>query len=182
MNKLGKEAVDTLINPAQGQAETERAFSSIFGRSFDGDKIAYFLSNLKDFNLSKKMNPAQKKRFRDIVIKRITKSYANRFKDYKGVEFKATKETPDPDRVLGSDIIVESTLKKPGDRTETLVDWKISSAGGGHKIVDVLIKTAGSVSMLFTIRDDYRAELKKAMNSGGDDNKIIETFLNGLGG
>ena len=108
------------------------------------------------------MTPAQQTRFIPIFETRLKKSYANRFQEYRGVEFKVMGS-----HVQGGTVIVKSTIHKPGGPV-TPVDWRVY----GGKIHDVIVE---GVSMTITIRDEYSAAIQS-------HNRNMESFLNAIGG
>lgn len=155
---LGRRAIDSLTKPGVSQSQLESRFQSLLEEGFNVPAIGQFVMG-RYWN---RMTPDQQARFIPIFEKRLTKSYANRFQEYRGVAFKVKDA-----RSEGSHFIVTSTIQKPGGPI-TPVDWRVK----GGKIHDVKVE---GVSMSITIRDEYSALVQ---SNNGD----IEAFLRALGG
>lgn len=154
---LGRRAIESLTKSGVSQSQLESQFQSLLEEGFDVPAIAKFVMG-RYWN---KMSEDQQTRFIPIFENRLKKSYANRFQEYRGVTFNVKNARQDP-----SDIIVSSTIQKPGGPL-TPVDWRVHN----EKIRDVIVE---GVSMSITIRDEYSALLS---NNGN-----IEQFLNTLRG
>jgi phospholipid transport system substrate-binding protein len=155
---LGRRAIASLTKPGSSQTALESNFQSLLEEGFDIQAIGKFVMG----RYWKQMSPDQQSRFIPLFETRLVKSYANRFQEYSGVDFKVKDA-----RQEGRNYIVNSTIQKPGGPV-TPVDWRVE----GGKIHDVKVE---GVSMSITIRDEYNA-LVQARN--GD----IESFLSALGG
>ncbi len=155
---LGRRAIESLTKPGASQSQLESNFQSLLEEGFDVQAIGQFVMG-RYWN---RMSPDQQDRFIPRFKNRLKKSYANRFQEYRGVEFKV-KEA----RQEGHYIIVSSTIQKPGGPL-TPVDWRVRDG----KIHDVKVE---GVSMSITIRDEYSALVQ---SNNGD----IEKFLSVLGG
>jgi phospholipid transport system substrate-binding protein len=154
---LGRRAIESLTKSGVSQSELESNFQSLLEEGFDVQAIGQFVMG-RYWN---RMSPDQQDRFIPRFKNRLKKSYANRFQEYRGVEFKV-KEA----RQEGHYIIVFSTIQKPGGPL-TPVDWRVRDG----KIHDVKVE---GVSMSITIRDEYSALVQ---SNNGD----IEKFLSILG-
>lgn len=155
---LGRRAIESLTKPGVSQGELEANFQSLLEEGFDVQAIGQFVMG-RYWN---RMSPDQKERFIPLFANRLKKSYANRFQEYRGVNFivrDARKES--------NSVIVSSTIQKPGGPL-TPVDWRVQDG----KIHDVKVE---GVSMSITIRDEYSALIQS--NNGN-----IEKFLKVLGG
>lgn len=155
---LGRRAIASLTKPGAPQSQLESNFQELLEEGFNVPSIAQFVMG-RYWN---RMTPDQQSRFIPLFEARLKKSYANRFQEYQGVEFKVKGA-----REEGHHVIVQSTIQKPGGPL-TPVDWRVK----GGKIQDVKVE---GVSMSITIRDEYSALMQS--NSGN-----IEQFLNVLGG
>lgn len=154
---LGGRAIASLTKPGVPESQLESSFQSLLEEGFDVDAIGKFVMG----RYWGRMSNDQQTRFMPIFENRLKKSYANRFQEYRGVDFKVKGA-----RQEGDSVIVSSTIQKPGDNTSTPVDWIVK----GNKIHDVKVE---GVSMSITLRDEYSA-LMQANN--GD----VEKFLNAL--
>lgn len=155
---LGRRAIASLTKPGASQSQLESNFQSLLEEGFDVQAIGQFVMG-RYWN---RMSDDQKTRFIPIFEDRLKKSYANRFQEYRGVEFKVKDA-----RQEGDHIVVSSTIQKPGGPL-TPVDWRVK----GGKIHDVKVE---GVSMSITIRDEYSALVQ---SNNGD----IEKFMSALGG
>lgn len=155
---LGRRAIASLTKPGVSQSQLESSFQSLLEEGFDVQRIAQFVMG-RYWNT---MTPDQQSRFIPIFENRLKKSYANRFQEYRGVDFKVKDA-----REEGDHYIVTSTIQKPGGPI-TPVDWRVKEG----KIHDVKVE---GVSMSITIRDEYSALVQ---SNNGD----IEKFLSVLGG
>lgn len=153
---LGRRAIESLTRPGVSKSELESSFRSLLEEGFDVNAIAHFVMG----RYWKAMSPEQQSRFIPLFENRLVKSYANRFQEYKGVNF-VVRDT----RSDGRYVIVSTTIQKPGG-PPTPVDWRVR----GRKIHDVKVE---GVSMSITIRDEYNALVQR--NNGN-----IETFLSQL--
>jgi phospholipid transport system substrate-binding protein len=140
VDKLGREAITTLTDPNAPQADIEARFLTLLTRDFDVSKISQFVLG----RYWKTADQQQRDTFSKLFIHRLKKAYANRFKEFRGVNFqvKGSREQSGYD-------VVNSFIKKP-DGPEIHVDWWIK----GGKIQDVVVD---GISMRTTLRDDYYA-------------------------
>lgn len=153
---LGRRAIESLTKPGVSQSQLESSFQSLLEEGFDVERIGQFVMG----QYWKTMNPDQQNRFIPIFENRLKKSYANRFQEYRGVDFKVKSA-----REEGHHYIVSSTIQKPGGPI-TPVDWFVK----GGKIHDVKVE---GVSMSITIRDEYRALVH---SNNGDIEKFLATL------
>lgn len=155
---LGRRAVESLTRSGVSQSELESNFQALLEEGFDVPAIGQFVMG-RYWN---RMSPDQQTRFIPLFENRLKKSYANRFQEYRGVNF-VVKDA----RKQSSYFIVSSTIQRPGGPL-TPVDWSVRDA----KIHDVKVE---GVSMSITLRDEYSALVQ---SNNGD----IEKFLEVLGG
>jgi phospholipid transport system substrate-binding protein len=155
---LGRRAIESLTKPGASQSELESNFQSLLEEGFDVQAIGQFVMG-RHWN---RMSPDQKERFIPLFENRLKKSYANRFQEYRGVNF-----TVKDARKESAYVVVSSTIQRPGGPL-TPIDWYVK----GEKIHDVKVE---GVRMSITIRDEYSALMQ---SNNGD----IEKFLNVLGG
>jgi len=153
---LGRRAIDSLTKPGVPQSELESKFQDLLEEGFDINAIGRFVMAQN----WRRMTPDQKERFIPLFEKRLIKSYANRFQEYRGVIFKVKDA-----RTERHYVIVASTIQKPGGPL-TPVDWRVKNG----KIHDVKVE---GVSMSITIRDEYNALVQS--NNGN-----IDAFLSEL--
>ena len=155
---LGRRAITSLTEAGVPQSQLESSFQSLLKEGYNIQKIGRFVMG----RYWSSMSPDQQARFITLFENRLKKSYANRFQEYRGVEFKVKGSRQEDDHV-----IVSSTIQKPGGPL-TPVDWRVRDG----KIHDVKVE---GVSMSVTIRDEYSALIQA-------NNADIEKFLSALGG
>lgn len=142
---LGREAIETLTNPNAPEGEIESKFAQLLDRDFAVSEIASFV--LGKYNRG--ASPETKQKFQSIFRERLKKSYAARFKQYRGVKFNVKSAAP-----AGADYsVVKSTIQEAKANAPLVnVDWKVR----GKKIFDVII---GDVSMATTLRSEYASAI-----------------------
>ncbi len=160
---LGKEAIETLTNPHTPDNEIESKFASLLERDFAIPEIASFVLGKNNRGAS----PETKQKFQTIFKERLKKSYASRFKQYRGVKFNVKSTVP-----AGSNgMAVKSTIQENKPNAPLVdVEWKVRKIGNAWKIFDVSID---GVSMATTLRSEYASAIT---NKGG-----LEQFVNSKG-
>lgn len=158
---LGRRAIESLTKPGVSQSQLESNFQSLLEEGFAVQSIGKFVMG-RYWN---RMTPEQQSRFIPIFENRLKKSYANRFQEYRGVEFKIKDA-----RAEGNHVIISSTIQKPGGPL-TPVDWRVK----GGKIHDVKVE---GVSMSITIRDEYSSLVQQ---NNGDIDAFLGTLEGGSG-
>lgn len=156
INDLGERAIKSLTDGSQNSIDT--TFLQLLDEGFDISYIAGFVMgrNWKSFS------DVQKDEFRAIFRQRLKKTYAIRFKEYKGVNFKVKSS-----RTEGKRQIVQTVIQKEGGPA-TLVDWVVVATAAGYKIHDVVVE---GISMSQTMRSDYSASY---LREGANPEAFIE--------
>ena len=150
IESLGREAIETLTSGTLGESAQRAKFLELLDRGFDVPSIAKYVMGKHWSSLASEQQSSFISKFRGD----LSRQYANRFKEYRGVEFhvKGARETGD------GGYFVQSYLKKPSESTRTAVEWKVYDS----KILDVKVE---GVSMSQTKRDEAYA----AIQAGGGD-------------
>ena len=117
IEKLGREAINTLTSPNSKLPEIEAKFLTLLTRDFAVKDIAQFVLG----RYWKTANDEQKNRFVSIFQHRLKKAYASRFKEFTGVSFKVNNS-----RQESGYGVVSSTIQKP-QGPEIPVDWWIKN-------------------------------------------------------
>jgi phospholipid transport system substrate-binding protein len=102
---LGRRAVESLTRSGVSQSELESNFQALLEEGFDVPAIGQFVMG-RYWN---RMSPDQQARFIPLFENRLKKSYANRFQEYRGVNF-IVKDA----RKQSSYFVVSSTIQRPG--------------------------------------------------------------------
>lgn len=156
IDKLGREAIETLTNGSMDQASIESQFLTLLNDHFDVASISNFVLG----RYRRTATAAQKQEFQTIFVNRLKKAYANRFKEFKGVKFSIKNG-----REQSNYHVITSIIQKPSG-PEIQVEWWTKN----KKIHDVVVD---GISMRSTLRDDYNASIA---NHGGN----IDLFISEL--
>ena len=109
----------------------------------------------------RRASDTQRKEYVSLFEKFVVKSYAARFAEYTGTEFKVGKTK----EIRGGDKLVASEIELPDGRIVP-VHWRIRLKNT-KKIVDVLVE---GVSMAITQRDEFASIINQ---SGGSLDGLI---------
>ncbi len=151
IRSIGATAMKTLTEKGISDEEREKRFRKILTENFDLPEIAKFTLGVYWRSATEQERKEYEKLFEDFVVK----SYAYRFKDYDGEQFRVTQVV----EVSATDKIVQSEIARSG-APPIRMNWRVR----GHdpyKIADVVLE---GVSMLTTQRDEFTAVIRN--NSG----------------
>lgn len=163
VQKMGDQALTELTGDGITTAEREKRVRKILNQNFDIKTIGQFVLGRHWRTATEK----QRTEYLDLFEDMIVTTYAQRFEEYAGQQFKATGSNPASSK--SKDYVVQSTvLQKDGPPVK--VEWRVRSFGGTPKVIDVLIE---NVSMSVTQRADFDA----VINSGGGK---VEALLDSL--
>lgn len=161
VQKMGDTALTDLTGKSISLAEREKRVRALFEKNFDVKTIGQFVMGRHWRTATEK----ERKEFLDLFEDMIVKTYAQRFEEYEGQQFKAEKS----ERVGSRDYMVTSrVLQKNGPPVK--VEWRVRPTGGSPKVIDVLIE---NVSMGVTQRSDFDAVIQRG---GGK----VEVLLDSL--
>ena len=155
IDSLGREAIETLTGGSLSESAQRAKFLDLLDRGFDVPAIAKYVMG----KYWKTLSPDQQSHFVQSFRDDLSRQYANRFKEYRGVDFhiKGAREIGD------GGYFVQSSLKKPSEAAKTEVEWKVYDS----KILDVKVE---GVSMSQTKRDETYAAIAAA---GGDPIRYV---------
>lgn len=148
---LGQKALSSLTTPDLDKAEREKRVRGLLRTYFDVNTIARFTLGTNWRNAS----DAEKSEYIKLFENMIVTTYAQRFSEYSGQEFKVIKSTKASER----DTVVQSQIVQK-DGPPVAVDWRVRNTNGNLKIIDVIVE---GVSMSVTQRSDFAAVIQ----SGG---------------
>lgn len=147
----GDELVSIVNGPGSTQEKRHR-LQQVVDRAVDVDTVARFCLG----RYWRTATPDQQKQymalFHDVLLNNIT----SKLGDYKGVKFQVL-HTQDHE-----DTQVVSTVVTRPNNPPTNVDWVVSQAKGGPKIIDVV---AEGTSLRLTQRSDYASYLARNNNN-----------------
>lgn len=158
---LGKKALSSLTAPELDTAEREKRVRGLLRSYFDVNTIARFTLGTNWRNAT----DSQKSEYLKLFESMIVTTYAQRFSEYSGQEMKVGKSTKASER----DTVVSSQIIQK-DGPPVAVDWRVRSAGGGLKIIDVIVE---GVSMSVTQRSDFAAVIQ---SGGGKVDALLESL------
>lgn len=153
VQKMGDQALTELTGKEISDSEREKRVRTMLRQNFDVKTIGQFVLGRHWRNATEK----QRTEYLDLFEDMIVTTYAQRFEEYAGQQFKATGSQPASSK--SKDRIVQSqVLQKDGPPVK--VEWRVRDFGGKPKVIDVLIE---NVSMSVTQRADFDAVIQ----SGG---------------
>ncbi|MFY8105429.1 MAG: MlaC/ttg2D family ABC transporter substrate-binding protein [Elstera sp.] len=156
---LGAEAISTINDDKLGDADRREKFTKLLVEGFDIPAIARFCLGRYWRSASDTQKLAYQAAFQDMIIA----VYANRFREYRGVNFRVVAS-----RNEGQDhAIVISSLQPPTSSQAAKVEWRVLKPQGKTKVVDVIVE---GVSMSLTQQQDFAAAMQ---SNGGDLDRFI---------
>jgi phospholipid transport system substrate-binding protein len=158
---LSKEAVTSLTGSEVDSRGREQRFRELFTENFDVPRIAQFVLGL----YWPRATPAQRTEYLKLFEDFIVKSYAKKFGEYSGEEFKTGQVV----RMTATDSVVSSQIK-PGEKPPVRVDWRVRANDTKYKIVDVLVE---GISMSVTHRDEFASVIR---SQGGTVAGLIDAL------
>jgi len=162
---IGTTAMNSLTEKGISDGERQRRFRDIFNKNFDVPGIARFTLGVYWRSATEQQRAEFLKLFEDFVVK----SYAYRFKDYDGEQFRVTQVID----VSATDKIVQSEIARPS-APPIRMNWRVRS-NDPYKIVDVVLE---GVSMLTTQRDEFTAVIR---NNGGKVEGLLSALRDRIG-
>lgn len=163
VQKMGDQALTELTGESISDTEREKRVRTMLRQNFDVKTIGQFVLGRHWRTATEKERTEYLNLFEDMIVT----TYAQRFEEYAGQQFKATGSKPASSK--SKDHIVQSTvIQKDGPPVK--VEWRVRNFGSTPKVIDVLIE---NVSMSVTQRADFDA----VINSGGGK---VEALLESL--
>ena len=139
--------------------QKEAKVRSLVSDSFDLPLIGKFVLG----SSWRKATAAQRKEYLSLFRQYIIGTYSRRFGGYSGQRFQVVGTRP----IGKNDILVNTNIARPSG-PPIKAGWRVRSAGGRHKILDVVVAGA---SMVVTQRAEFRAVVRR-LGVGG----LIETL------
>ena len=138
----------TVLNGADAGAQRQSQLQAIVDRNVDVPGIAKFCLG----RFWRVASPTQQQAYLDLFHRVLMESITGKVGEYKGVAIAVGKAAP-----REGAIDVPTTINRPGNPPSN-VDWLVSGAGGGFKIIDVIVE---GTSMRLTQRSDYYSYLSR---------------------
>lgn len=162
VSDLGADAVDTLTDKEINEIEREIRFSKIFTEAFAVKQIAQFALGRH----ARRADAEEKEEFLRLFKKNISKTYAQRFKNYNNQLFEVVGARP----VGNNGVKVLSQIIRAG-APPVDVEWKIyEMKDGSLKIFDVVVE---NISMSMTQRSEYGSIIQKNGGKVKDLNRVL---------
>ena len=150
ITQTGKELV-AVVNGAGGAADKTAKLQQIVDRDVDADAVARFCLG----RFWRSATPDQQKQYLELFRQVLIKNITSKLGDYQGVTFVVGRTTP-RDGAIG----VATVVTRPGTAPAN-VEWVVSNASGGPRIIDVV---AEGTSLRLTQRSDYASYLARNNN------------------
>ncbi len=160
---LGSRAIGILSDKSLATEDRRQQFHVIFVNHFDVPAIGKFVLGRYGRSATPEQMDAYQQVFQDYVVS----TYNTRLTSYAGQTLDVIGSTPGEE----GRTIVKSRINQPAAGTPPIqVDWVVTGAEGGFKIIDVVI---GGVSMALT----QRSEFGSVIQSGGGTVDALITRL-----
>ena len=160
---LGSRAIGILSDKSLATEDRRQQFHVIFVTHFDVPAIGKFVLGRYGRSATPEQMDAYQQVFQDYVVS----TYNTRLTSYAGQTLDVIGSTPGEE----GRTIVKSRINQPAAGTPPIqVDWVVTGAEGGFKIIDVVI---GGVSMALT----QRSEFGSVIQSGGGTVDALITRL-----
>lgn len=163
VQKMGDQALTQLTGKEISAAERKKRVRDILRHNFEIKTIGQFVLGRHWRAATEK----QRAEYLDLFEEMIVTTYAQRFEEYAGQQFKATGSNRASSK--SQDYVVQSqVLQKDGPAVK--VEWRVRSFGGSPKVIDVLIE---NVSMSVTQRADFDSVIQ---GGGGKVETLLESM------
>jgi phospholipid transport system substrate-binding protein len=159
IKQVGDQLV-AVVNSAGTEREKRDQMTNIIEQSVDVDGVARFCLG----RFWRAASPEQQKRYIQLFHQVLVTNITSKLGEYKGVHFTMgrTQQRDDTE-------VVATVVERPNN-PPTNVDWIVSSAASGPKIIDVV---AEGTSLRLTQRSDYASYL-------AHNNDSIDALINAM--
>lgn len=147
---LGDNVIKVITDDASTQSDKEQSFRQMFNESFDAEEVIKFILGRHWRAATDEQRREFRKAFEDLAVK----TYATRFGQYSGEQFKVKDARPGATQ---DEYFVPSTIDRPNG-PPLRIDWKVRRNGEGWRIADIVVE---GVSMALTYRQEYTAFIQK---------------------
>jgi phospholipid transport system substrate-binding protein len=132
--------------------DKQAALEKIIDRVVDVPEVAKFCLG----RFWRTATPQQQRDYIETFHRVLVQNITSKVGEYQGVSFTAERS-----QAREEDVVVITTVIRPGNAPNR-VDWLISNASGGPRVIDVI---AEGTSLRLTQRSDYAAYLARNNNS-----------------
>lgn len=168
IDDMAKRAIGILQAGGAATAQGKAEFTRILNQGFDLPTIGRFVLG-RYWNSA---TPQQQQEYMDLFERMIVETYSRRFQNYQGetLVVKGTRAVGN-----GNDTLVATEIRQK-DGPPISVDWRVRQAGGGYKVVDVIV---ARVSMSVTQRDEFASVIAQ---NGGSIDGLLQAMRQRAGG
>lgn len=168
IDDMAKRAIGILQAGGASTAQGKAQFTQILNQGFDLPTIGRFVLG-RYWNSA---SPQQQREYMDLFERMIVETYSRRFQNYQGetLVVKGTQAVGN-----GNDTLVQTEIRQK-DGPPIQVDWRVRQAGGGYKVVDVIV---ARVSMSVTQRDEFASVIAQ---NGGNVEGLLQALRQRVGG
>ncbi|MDY0008996.1 MAG: ABC transporter substrate-binding protein [Bdellovibrionales bacterium] len=150
VQKMGDAALTELTDKGLKGAEREKRVRDLLRKNFDVQTIGRAALGTH----WRSATEAQRKEYLSLFEDMIVRTYAQRFGEYTGQQFKVNSSKPTTN---ARDTIVSSQVIQQGG-PPLLIEWRVRNNDGQYKVIDVFIE---NISMMITQRSDFDAVIQR---------------------
>lgn len=151
VQKMGEAALTELTDKELKGAEREKRVRELLRRNFDVQTIGRAALGTH----WRSATETQRKEYLSLFEDMIVRTYAQRFGEYTGQQFRVNGSKP---TTRADDTIVSSHVIQQG-APPLLIEWRVRQTGGQYKVIDVFIE---NVSMMITQRSDFDSVVQRS--------------------
>jgi phospholipid transport system substrate-binding protein len=163
---LVQQALALIRNKQLNGTVLEQQFKTLLDQNFDIPRISRFVLG----RYWTAANPDDLKAFNDLFEKWVVRLYASRFKDYSGETVTVTAARSESD----TSYVVQSQLIHPDGSPPAQINWHVTKADSGFKVVDVEVE---GVSMALTEREEFASIIQRNGGSVASLNQAMQQKL-----
>lgn len=149
---LGNETIATFSDKAMPRPQAVERFKVLLNKGFDVPYIGRWVLG----RFWNQASPDEQRSYLKLFEGLIVETYANRFADYSGEQFRITGGRADGD----TDALVQTQISRPNGPPVN-VEWRVRERDGQFRIIDVSVE---GVSMGITQRSEFASVIQ---SSGG---------------
>ncbi len=150
IQKMGDVALTSLTDKDLASKEREKRVRDLLRQNFDVEAIGKFALG----GHWRTITPAQRSEYLKLFEDMIVSTYAQRFGEYSGQQFKVGSTKPTTRK--GDSIVNSQVIQKDGPPLN--IEWRVRENAGQFKVIDVFIE---NVSMAITQRSDFDAVVQR---------------------
>ena len=167
VTRMARTALDDLTLPSIPEAQRTKRFQELMDEAFDVPLISRFVLGRYWRQATEAERTEYTRLFRELIVQ----SYARRFTDFSGAQFRVTSTSPpneDGDVMVAVEGIIPA---KPPVR----LDVRVRQVHSAQKVIDVAIE---GVSMAMTQRDEFASVIQRG---GGNLEALLASLRERVG-